>query len=721
MSRRRRNKRNKSQKDRLVPISSNQESTNEHKPIVEAHNEALLTHEKTLFQKIIEIPNITQKRLAGIVFLSACIVLVGGYLDAYQNALTLIKPGLTYYGSICLLSLLIVIHIILPYFRVDWLNKPSEPSSIYQLKTKTIITLAALAVFIILWVPRIHEYFSGAEEKRITESISEPIGEVSEVKFKVASDEILILIADIKNDDQERIGATTILLTGLKEATTRYPNVVIRKIDQAVTSSEVARRICKEQFARMIIWGSVVMTRENVRFDAHIELLEESLTSPLFYADETLTMAIAKIQDFVIQDQLSSKFSYLTLTALALIKFEAQDYKGVIEDVTAILNRKFNAKPKASPFYVYMLRGHSYLDMNDFKNAISDYKMAIQLEPGSIEAYGNLGIAYAFSGDYGNALINYNKAISIRPGHNPYYHNRGHAYDKLGLRDKAIEDFKKNVDLHPDNEEAHYELAIAYLKIGDLQQAKNDLNEAIRIKPDYVKAYPDLCFVLSELGELNQAIDNCSKAIELDPNLASAYMNRGHAYFKLNRFAATIEDYTKTIELNPKLSDAYNHLGLVYYKLGNNPKALEYYSQAIQINPKDYAAHFNLGELYFDNNMLQEAIKKYTEAIDIMPRAVDAYHRRGHANEESGNLHMALEDFNAALKINPREAEIYIDRGNIFKKLSDVGRAIEEYNNSLKFTDDPKIVQMAKGEIRKLNDEGLTIKLPDKRRSPVFK
>jgi tetratricopeptide (TPR) repeat protein len=78
----------------------------------------------------------------------------------------------------------------------------------------------------------------------------------------------------------------------------------------------------------------------------------------------------------------------------------------------------------------------------DFKNALSDYDRAIQLNPGFILAYNNRGIVRGMGKDFSGALEDFTRALELKPDYADAWYNRGLAHFQLGEIDAACEDWK---------------------------------------------------------------------------------------------------------------------------------------------------------------------------------------------------------------------------------------------------------------------------------------
>lgn len=92
---------------------------------------------------------------------------------------------------------------------------------------------------------------------------------------------------------------------------------------------------------------------------------------------------------------------------------------------------------------VYSYRGLAYFDKGDLDQAISDYNIAIAINPNYSKAYSHRGLAYAYKGDFDQAISDYNKAIIINPNYAKTYAKRALAYFSKQEYDKSWEDVHK--------------------------------------------------------------------------------------------------------------------------------------------------------------------------------------------------------------------------------------------------------------------------------------
>ncbi len=174
---------------------------------------------------------------------------------------------------------------------------------------------------------------------------------------------------------------------------------------------------------------------------------------------------------------------------------------------------KFNAA-------AHFNRGRVRYDRGDAAGALSDFEIAIRLNPRHAEAYDCRGSAFQAMGDLSSAIESFNKAIQLNPALASAFYNRGNASSERGEYREAIADFTRALELKPG-------LAIALNNRGNAFKA---------------------------LGEFERAIADYDRALQLQPGLALARANRGLAQLLLGRDSEAASDFQQCYAIQPELA-----------------------------------------------------------------------------------------------------------------------------------------------------------------------
>ncbi|HNY51144.1 MAG TPA: tetratricopeptide repeat protein [Smithella sp.] len=145
----------------------------------------------------------------------------------------------------------------------------------------------------------------------------------------------------------------------------------------------------------------------------------------------------------------------------------------------------------------YLNRGNDRYTQNRHQEAIDDYTVAIEINPQSLLAYQNRGLAYLLNNDLDRALRDYNRYLELM---SPYdisgnevniplsnaLGNRGVIFSKTGQYEKALSDYNAAIKLNPDNANHYLNRALAYYQVGRREEAKRDVRtmEMLGVKAD---------------------------------------------------------------------------------------------------------------------------------------------------------------------------------------------------------------------------------------------
>ena len=203
-------------------------------------------------------------------------------------------------------------------------------------------------------------------------------------------------------------------------------------------------------------------------------------------------------------------------------------------------------------------RGVAYERLGDTPRAIQDYNMAVDVNPGYVDALFNLGAAYAKLGDHRQAISNYDRAIAINPQSARFHNSRGISYAVIGDYEQAISDFDRAIEIDSGYPDGYYNRGIASLRIGREGQAISDFEMSLKINPQNADAYNNRGIAFARTGNYRQAIEDCGRAVEINPQYAGAYNNLGIVYLQIGRESQAIENLQKAARLDNE--DAKNTL-----------------------------------------------------------------------------------------------------------------------------------------------------------------
>jgi tetratricopeptide (TPR) repeat protein len=213
---------------------------------------------------------------------------------------------------------------------------------------------------------------------------------------------------------------------------------------------------------------------------------------------------------------------------------------------------------------------------------------AVQLEPGLVEAWVQMGILLRQQGRMADAEACYCTALRLEPENFDTLTNFGNLLFDLGLGrlDDALDLYEKTVILRPDSAEAHHNLARAALLAG-LKGADHHFREAVRLQPEFALAWEGLGLSLFGVGDGRESTRCLAKALDLQPDSIESrvYLARGHLLHQEYDEAAA--QFSQVQQLHPDDPRGDSGLASVRARQGKWASASRHFEAALATGRAD--------------------------------------------------------------------------------------------------------------------------------------
>ncbi|MHB1022674.1 MAG: tetratricopeptide repeat protein [Acidobacteriaceae bacterium] len=141
---------------------------------------------------------------------------------------------------------------------------------------------------------------------------------------------------------------------------------------------------------------------------------------------------------------------------------------------------------------------------NRFQSSIDCFHKALALEPQSVRAENNLGLAYEGLNRTEDAIAAYRRAISWEKLPEPQaeqpYLNLGILLSNQGKAEEALSLLLKAQELAPQDPKIHGQLGQLYARLGDLKQAQTQFEQAVAALPNNAALHFQLGQVYRKAG-----------------------------------------------------------------------------------------------------------------------------------------------------------------------------------------------------------------------------
>jgi tetratricopeptide (TPR) repeat protein len=256
----------------------------------------------------------------------------------------------------------------------------------------------------------------------------------------------------------------------------------------------------------------------------------------------------------------------------------------------------------------YLESGNRYFAEEKYKEAVVEYRNAIQQDPKFGEARYKLAETYVKLQDARNAYREYIRAADLMPTNIDAQIKAG----TLLLLGGQFEDAKtragKVLALNPKHLEAQVLRANATAGLKDLDGAIAEINEAIQLDPSKATTYANLGALEQVRGNKVEAEAAYKKAVETDPKSVAAQLAYANFLLSTDRRAEAEASIKRAIEVDPKHVTANRALA-VLYMTSNRAAEAEPLLKTVAAESKGGDARLQLADFYLLTNRPSDALR----------------------------------------------------------------------------------------------------------------
>ncbi len=295
------------------------------------------------------------------------------------------------------------------------------------------------------------------------------------------------------------------------------------------------------------------------------------------------------------------------VTTLAYLYNEEGDTARASEVLSSIPDAARSAK-------LYSALGYTYEQQKQYKNAITAYRKAIELDRDNLDAIRGLAQNLMNDGQTDAALEQYKIIADANPEDAQTYLRMAEIYRKSGKFDQALESLKKAGSMVQDSIEVPYNMAAVY-------QAQGRYDEGIQVMQDLLKK--------------TEKTDNSYSQAE--KNNRSVFLER---------------------------------LGTIYRDNNNDPQAVETFRKMLALGDENAERGYQqIIDTYRDAKQWQQATDTAKEAVQKLPndRALKMVYAAQLA--DTGQADAGLQQVKSLLKGGPEDREVYITLSQMYSRL----------------------------------------------------
>ena len=283
-----------------------------------------------------------------------------------------------------------------------------------------------------------------------------------------------------------------------------------------------------------------------------------------------------------------------------------------------------------------------------------------------------------------DALSEFQKAIDLDGKDARYYNAAGVAAINLDKYKEAKEFFKKAVKLDYKYSTAIDNLGTIDFAEGKLDAAEKKFNQALLCNTQNTTAMYHLAQLASQKQQYNKALTYLNNALAIDDKSATTYNLMGEIYELQGNESAAINAFKKSIMVKPEFSVPYFNLAQVYENRGDSEFAIEQLKTALSVNPApssfSYDAKLKIADISLANGKYQQAIENYSALVgvkeynsDALKGLASAYFEQAQVasnKSEIGSnkdLFKAFDYINKAISANGEDLELHLAKLKLAK------------------------------------------------------
>jgi tetratricopeptide (TPR) repeat protein len=231
-------------------------------------------------------------------------------------------------------------------------------------------------------------------------------------------------------------------------------------------------------------------------------------------------------------------------------------------------------------------KGYNSFLSEDYNNALKYFERCLNLKPFP-NVYNNLGCTYDAINDFDKAISNFNLAIKLEPNYVDALYNLAHTYQKMKKFNDAVTYYKKAIEIEPTYASAIYNIGYLYELLKEYNLAETYYNMTLGVNKNHAKSIGGLAGIAAQRGDLNESVKLYEQAIQIDSSIPELYFNLATVYYFLKDFNSAIKILKSAIELNPHYIEAYLKISGIYMQIGDYTSAVNYTRTAARLGSKD--------------------------------------------------------------------------------------------------------------------------------------
>jgi tetratricopeptide (TPR) repeat protein len=189
------------------------------------------------------------------------------------------------------------------------------------------------------------------------------------------------------------------------------------------------------------------------------------------------------------------------------------------------------------------LLGLTHAQRGRHADAVGWLTKAANVDPRSVDAASNLGLALQGAGRFEEAIVAYRNALALSPNHPEILYNLGNAYLALDRIDDALKSFDEALANNPSHAGAHVNRGNTLLRFNRPEDALASYERALAILPGHASILTNRGHALRRLDRPQEALGSLEAAVSKASEFPEAHFETALARLTLGDFGAGWKEY----------------------------------------------------------------------------------------------------------------------------------------------------------------------------------
>ncbi|KAK9164382.1 hypothetical protein Syun_005284 [Stephania yunnanensis] len=265
------------------------------------------------------------------------------------------------------------------------------------------------------------------------------------------------------------------------------------------------------------------------------------------------------------------------------------------------------------------LLASALIQAEDYIAAEKALEEASSLEANNAEAHYNLGRVFHATGRNERAIQEYRRAVKLKPGHvNAMYH-LGMLFMEMERYRMASAMFDQVIDANPNNWRAKLNRNVALSRIAGEDEDTKALNEAFEM---WDKSGESREMMVAHINQLQKKAHGGSdeRIKDVVAEIRRSYIKfmKGQCGGIIANYFSGAKDDASVVTIAP-LMNPERALSKILQTTETKERALEEHRKAMALRPCHVNAAYNLGVLYMEMGRCRMASAMYAKVLDVWP------------------------------------------------------------------------------------------------------